>query len=204
MYNIIVGECIEFIKTNAKDFHNHEINSIKIVNKNVADCFLNGESNDLFKIIYEQRLYFTNINELYNLQDRIDDFNRDMKEQNCSFYYRIKSGESLNDKIIRNMNNSLYGKVKLQKIINDLIGFRITINTNIEIEEIFESIKKTYEDSTIKVLDSSKKGYKAVHLYIKDPTGINLPIELQIWRTKDFMQNQQCHAIYKQKQWEKK
>ena len=83
----------------------------------------------------------------------------------------------------------------LKKCINDLYGIRYIFKEDIELSKIIEHVKEKYPK--LRYIDSSKNGYRAVHLYFyKD--NFDFPWELQIWNTKDINNNRHLHEKYKQ------
>lgn len=114
--------------------------------------------------------------------------------------YRIKENDSWMDKLNRYQNGDLKGKIPLNKCLNDLVGFRISLKINIDREKIIERLTELCSHNgmkNIKIIDSSKNGYFAVHIYIKD-TNKEPSWELQIWNHEDIANNIDSHKTYKQ------
>ena len=83
----------------------------------------------------------------------------------------------------------------INKCCNDLFGIRIIIKEDYSLEEIINHVKACYPD--LKVIDSSKNEYKAIHVYFSE-NNYSFPWELQIWTEKYEMKNLNSHKKYKQ------
>lgn len=113
---------------------------------------------------------------------------------------RVKARNSIEYKIQNyKTEQHKFGKVPINKCLNDLFGFRVIMDTPITYEQINEAFGKDY-----KCIDSSKLEYKAVHLYFRDGN-YKFPWELQIWNRCDVESNFASHKKYKQEYttWEK-
>lgn len=108
---------------------------------------------------------------------------------------RIKDQESALFKIQTYMGKSDCGNYPVIKCFNDLLGFRIVIDTDLSIEELVESFNDVYPN--YKCIDSSKNDYKAIHVYFTSQNNHLFPWELQIWRACDYDNNIKSHEIYK-------
>ena len=122
----------------------------------------------------------------------------------CLVTARVKAQNSIEYKIqIYKTDRHEFGKVSVNKCINDLFGIRIFLETPLAFDEIHAFIKDTYQDK-YRCIDSSKFDYKAVHLYFKK-SNYSFPWELQIWNKCDADNNFASHKKYKQEYttWEK-
>lgn len=110
---------------------------------------------------------------------------------------RIKTKNSIAYKI-KNYRTEVhgYGKIPINKCLNDLFGVRIILASAVTFEQIDSFIKRAYGDK-YKYIDSSKLDYKAVHLYFKKDN-FSFPWELQIWSECNKEANIRSHARYKQ------
>ena len=96
-----------------------------------------------------------------------------------------------------------FGKIPINKCINDLFGVRIFLREPLTFDEVYSFIEDTYPNR-YRCIDSSKFDYKAVHLYFKE-NNQSFPWELQIWNMCDMDSNFSSHKKYKQEYtaWEK-
>ena len=96
-----------------------------------------------------------------------------------------------------------FGKVPINKCLNDLFGVRVFLITPLTFEDINKFIESTYS-GRYKCIDSSKLDYKAVHIYFRK-NNQSFPWELQIWNMCDADSNFASHKKYKQAYttWEK-
>lgn len=123
----------------------------------------------------------------------------------CEVTTRVKTQNSIEFKIQNYKTEAHeFGKVQINRCINDLFGVRIFLKPPIDFDDIFSFIRETYGDK-YRILDSSKQDYRAIHLYFKKDN-YSFPWELQIWNECDSKSNLISHKKYKQEYtaWEKK
>lgn len=115
---------------------------------------------------------------------------------NVEILTRIKTVDSISYKVNRYINEkSEKGFVPICKCLNDIFGARIILNETVDIEELKNFLKYNYPN--LRVIDSSKKDYKANHIYFCK-TNYDFRWELQIWHIKNKNINIESHAKYKQ------
>lgn len=122
----------------------------------------------------------------------------------CQITARVKTQNSIEYKIQNyKTDKHEFGKIPINKCINDLFGVRIILESPLAFEEIHTFVAETYQGK-YRCIDSSKLDYKAVHLYFKE-NNQSFPWELQIWNRCDVENNFTSHKKYKQKYtiWEK-
>lgn len=111
---------------------------------------------------------------------------------------RIKTTNSIQSKIETYAQcKDEAGHVPIKKCLNDICGARIEIDDKYSFEEIIDYIKSHFSNSAIRVMDASKNGYRAIHIYFRNGNFF-FPIELQIWYKKDHDANNIAHAEFKQ------
>lgn len=123
----------------------------------------------------------------------------------CRVMNRIKNKNSIRYKIQNyKTEKHEFGKISVNKCINDLFGFRIILEDEFTYDEIKKFIQDTYHDK-YKCIDSSKGDYKATHIYFKEGN-LAFQWELQIWNACDARNNLVSHKKYKQgyTEWENK
>lgn len=104
--------------------------------------------------------------------------------------YRIKSEDSCMRKY-----EKFYPEMRLEKVFNDLLGFRMLVNNY----DIFQHIDKT---DGFRIVDMSggkanDDGYRGVHIYYQ-PTHFHYPIEIQTNTYYDRQMNNWLHKyVYK-------
>lgn len=116
-------------------------------------------------------------------------------EINIQKYWRLKTRDSLQEKIIRYKARD-GGKYPINKCLNDLCGFRIILDENVPREDIVLFVKTTWADRKYRCMDASKGDYRAVHLYLQK-NNTAFPWELQIWIKADEKSNNESHERYK-------
>lgn len=156
---------------------------LDIENVKIDDLFL--ETILLFEKIVKKEIVDALNEDKYKLTiDRR--FKNNMSIQNKLYKYHIKDGR---------------GKYPVQKCLNDLLGYRVLISSDIPMEKIFKDlqlfISEHYQDRSVKIQNASKQEYKALHVYFKI-NNLSFPCELQIWLKKDQQDNENSHRKYKQ------
>lgn len=123
-----------------------------------------------------------------------------IQSDNPKFACRAKNKASVDSKVRRYNGEEKYkyGKVPINKCLNDIFGARIIIDYPFKFDEIDECLKNNFlHYDRLKITDSSKNEYKATHIYFKE-SNFFLPWELQIWFSEDEKTNRSCHKKYKQ------
>lgn len=110
--------------------------------------------------------------------------------------FRVKESMSITTKLKKKLYDSRVncGRVEIIKVLNDLLGARIIIDSDIEYDEIVAQLKKRFPFLLIK--NSSKDGYFGVHIYTKAAKG-SFQWEIQIWEKCDEVNNIESHEKYK-------
>ncbi len=116
---------------------------------------------------------------------------------------RLKNVNSIQFKIEDYYKNHQGGKIPVNKCLNDILGIRIILKENVSLDNIISYVEKKFPD--LKVIDSSKKDYKAIHIYFGKGNNYLFRWKLQIWLEKDEINNLISHHRYKQDyiKWEK-
>ena len=117
---------------------------------------------------------------------------------------RLKNVNSIQFKIEDYYKNHQEGKIPINKCLNDIMGIRMILKEEVTLENIIDYLKTNFPE--LKIIDSSKKSYKAVHVYFGKGNNYLFRWELQIWLKKDEMNNLLSHHRYKQDyiKWERK
>ncbi|MFL2439742.1 GTP pyrophosphokinase (plasmid) [Bacillus thuringiensis] len=172
------------------------------------------EINQLHKEV-SQDYFETNKEERYNLSktithvpvDYILDYRLNLHEcindylmrglSPLFFVYRVKTHESIMDKLERYANRE--NKYPVNGWLNDIFGCRLIVDTE-TMELIENTLDKWKEQFNLKNwYKKDKDGYKAIHVYFKNQNNVYFPWELQIWDEKDKKQNIQAHRSQKRK-----
>ena len=113
---------------------------------------------------------------------------------------RTKNIASIDSKLERYKKGERYkfGKVPINKCLNDIFGARIIIDYPLSLSDIENFLKDNFPQwENLKITDSSKNEYKATHIYFRKDNFF-LPWELQIWFADDEASNRNSHQKYKQ------
>lgn len=190
LINFIQKEYMEFNEKWQKSNYYSKIN----FKKNLICDLLSNEV--LLETIFNYREF---INE-NNIQLLIDfkQFNSEISKVNI----RAKTKNSIEYKIKNYNENHENGKIPIEKCLNDLFGIRIICTERLEHSEILNFIEAKHKN--LKCIDSSKKDYRATHIYFKQDN-FNFQWELQVWNKDDEINNINSHEKYKQDyvKWEK-
>ncbi len=190
LINFILKEYIEFNEKWQKSNYYSRIN----LKKNLICDLLSNEI--MLDTIFNYR-EFINENNIQLLMD-FKQFNNEISKVNI----RTKTKNSIEYKLKNYNENHENGKIPIEKCLNDLFGIRIICAKKLEHNEILNFIEEKHKK--IKCINSSKKEYKATHIYFKKDN-FNFQWELQIWNKEDEINNINSHEKYKQDyvKWEK-
>ena len=183
----------EYIEFNKKWKESNYYSKINLRNNLVCDLL---DNELILEAIFNYREF---INES-NIQ-LIMDF-KQFNTENSKVNVRTKTKNSIEYKIKNYIENHENGEIPIDKCLNDLFGIRIIMNKRLTYNQIVEFIRTKYKN--LKCIDSSKKEYKATHIYFKQDN-FNFQWELQIWNKEDENNNINSHEKYKQDyvKWEK-
>lgn len=179
---------IEWKQSNGTKLINQKKTCVKDITKN----------DDLFNTILNYRSFLNDKN--LELKMAFDTLNL-----NNEINTRVKSQNSIEYKINNYMTfKHEFGKIPMNKCVNDLYGIRIIFNEAINHKIVKEFLDTKYVGS-LKCIDSSKEeGYVATHVYFKKDN-YSFLWELQIWDKFHEKSNIELHEQYKQEytKWEK-
>jgi len=130
-----------------------------------------------------------------NLHESINDYLISHDIENITFYYRVKTSESILDKIGRYSHND--DKYPVNNWMNDIFGARMIL-TGSDIEQIQELLDEWQEVFGLKNWYlRAKDDYKGLHIYFKNKSNFYFPWELQLWDENDVEQNIKIHRLHK-------
>lgn len=136
---------------------------------------------------------------IYKMMDR--EFLTPLSEETFSLSYRVKTIDSILDKIERyDTNPRLLGNTPVNKCLNDVCGVRLIAKHAVSTNEIVKYMGDDHPE--LKILDSSKMKdgmvrYIATHIYFKE-SNYHYPWELQIWSEEDSEMNFKSHKEHKE------
>jgi hypothetical protein len=114
---------------------------------------------------------------------------------NIKYFYRVKTRESIDDKIER--FSSREDQYPVNNWLNDIFGVRIIL-TDDEIKSVMDLLDDWQDELSLKNWYlRDKEGYRGLHIYFKNKSNFYFPWELQIWDTKDIQSNIQNHEKFK-------
>lgn len=130
-----------------------------------------------------------------NLHEAINDYLAFADTRGIDFFYRVKTAESIYDKISRYLARE--NQYPVNNILNDIFGARVILPsadvavmmTKLDDWKTQYGLKNWY----LRDVD----GYIGVHVYFKNASNFYYPWELQIWDEKDTHANIQNHQRYK-------
>jgi hypothetical protein len=130
-----------------------------------------------------------------NLHESINDYLMNANLDNITYWYRVKTGESILAKIERYSSNT--DQFPVINWMNDIFGCRVILNTE-EIDKVVENLDGWQEEFGLKNwYYRNKQGYKGYHVYFKNRDNHYFPWELQIWDEKEKEANIKSHRDYK-------
>lgn len=125
---------------------------------------------------------------------------------NLECRWRIKQFDSLLNKLFvyRFQSEESNFKKPVIKAVDDLLGFRVIVDTPQSYEDILKALKENDKNfdkrfrSKPKNPDKTTK-YTALHIHFRGDTNRYFPWELQIWKKSDEKENIESHAEHKNK-----
>ncbi|ASK26440.1 GTP pyrophosphokinase [Neisseria chenwenguii] len=130
-----------------------------------------------------------------NLHEAVNDYLAFADTRGIDFFYRVKTGESIRDKIARYAARE--NQYPVNNILNDIFGARVILPSAdvVQILEKLDDWKTQYGLKNWYLRDSD--GYIGVHVYFKNASNFYYPWELQIWDENDAAENIRNHIAYK-------
>jgi hypothetical protein len=130
-----------------------------------------------------------------NLHESINDYLLETDLNDVNYFYRVKTGESILNKIERYSVNT--DKYPVQNWMNDIFGCRIVLPDGM-IDAVISLTDGWQEKYGLKNWYlREKQGYRGVHVYFKNGSNFYFPWELQVWEEKDVKSNIESHRKYK-------
>jgi ppGpp synthetase/RelA/SpoT-type nucleotidyltranferase len=112
-----------------------------------------------------------------------------------SYFYRVKTRESIDDKISR--FGTREDQYPVNNWLNDIFGARIIV-VNDEIKSVMEVLDDWQDELNLKNWYlRDKEGYRGLHIYFKNKSNFYFPWELQIWDEQDLLSNIRNHEKFK-------
>ena len=130
-----------------------------------------------------------------NLHEAINDYLAFADTRGIDFFYRVKTAESIRDKIERYLARD--NQYPVNNILNDIFGARVILPSE-HIAEILASLDGWRQEYGLKnwyLRDT--EGYIGIHVYFKNGSNFYYPWELQVWDEKDAKANIESHMAYK-------
>lgn len=129
-----------------------------------------------------------------NLHECINDY-LITADIDIKYFYRVKTRESIDDKIGRFSNRD--DQYPVNNWLNDVFGARIILTAE-EIKTVMDSLDDWQDEFGLKNWYlREKEGYRGLHIYFKNKNNFYFPWELQIWDVEDIQRNIQNHEKFK-------
>lgn len=111
------------------------------------------------------------------------------------YFYRVKTRESIDDKIERFSNRE--DQYPVNNWLNDIFGARIILTID-EINSVMNLLDDWQDELNLKNWYlRNKAGYRGLHVYFKNKNNFYFPWELQIWDIADMQSNIDNHEKFK-------
>ena len=171
---------------------------------NEINCLHNKFSNDYFetgkieKINLSKTIAHVPVANIYKyrltLHESINDYLM-TSDIEIRYFYRVKTRESIDDKIKRFTNRE--DQYPVNNWLNDIFGARIILNAD-EIKLVMDLLDDWQNEFSLKNWYlRDKDGYRGLHIYFKNKNNFYFPWELQIWDIEDINTNIQNHEKFK-------
>ena len=130
-----------------------------------------------------------------NLHEAVNDYLAFADTRGIDFFYRVKTAESIHDKISRYLARGT--QYPANNILNDIFGARLIwpSETVAGILEGLDDWKTEYGLKNWYLRDAG--GYISIHIYFKNSSNFYYPWELQVWDEKDAKANIENHMMCK-------
>lgn len=111
------------------------------------------------------------------------------------YFYRVKTRESIDDKIERFSNRE--DQYPVNNWLNDIFGARIVLAAD-DVHKVMELLDDWQDELGLKNWYlRDKQGYRGLHVYFKNRNNFYFPWELQIWDEADVRSNIENHEKFK-------
>ncbi len=130
-----------------------------------------------------------------NLHESINDYLYRADLKGIQYYYRVKTSESILDKIKRFTEKE--EGYPVNSVLNDIFGARMIVDSE-TISRVMEKLDDWQKEKQLKNWYlRDKDGYVGIHIYFKNQSNFYYPWELQLWDKKDAESNIANHIKYK-------
>jgi len=130
-----------------------------------------------------------------NLHESINDYLVEHDLENITYYYRVKTSESILDKIERYSRNA--DKYPVNNWLNDIFGVRMILTSD-DLAQIQEQLDGWQDEFGLKNwYFRDKDHYRGLHIYFKNKSNFYFPWELQLWDENDVELNIREHRLHK-------
>ena len=128
-----------------------------------------------------------------NLHESINDYLIGHDLENITYYYRVKTSESIVDKIERCGKNA--DKYPVNNWMNNIFGARMILSSDevVLIQDILDSWQDEFGLKNWYFRD--KDDYRGLHIYFKNKSNFCFPWELQLWDENDVDLNIKNHQL---------
>lgn len=135
------------------------------------------------------------LNYRLNLHESINDYLMPADLDDIKYFYRVKTSESIMDKIDRFSKND--DKFPVNNWLNDIFGARIIVDTETfnQLMDLFDEWQDEFGLKNWYLRE--KQEYRGMHVYFKNRSNFYFPWELQVWDEKDMANNIAAHKKYK-------
>jgi len=129
------------------------------------------------------------------LHESINDYLMTKILHDTVFYYRVKTSESILDKIQRFAGNT--SQYPVNNWMNDIFGARMLLN-GAEMARIQTHLDDWKTEFGLKNwYFRDQDGYRGLHIYFKNKSNFYFPWELQLWDEADIVTNVKAHQQHK-------
>jgi len=129
------------------------------------------------------------------LHESINDYLVSQNLEGITYYYRVKTAESIADKIKRYAQKE--DRYPVNNWMNDIFGARMILSGE-DIAQIIDILDDWQDEFGLKNWYlRDRPEYKGLHIYFKNKRNYYFPWELQLWDKNDVRGNIENHRLYK-------
>ena len=169
------------------------ISEINTIHKKYSEEYF--ESGKIAKVNLEHTFEKVPVDEILkyrlNLHESINDYLMVADVSDINYFYRVKTSESILDKIERFAKKP--EGYPVNSVLNDIFGARVILPTSVitEVMDRLDDWKEEYGLENWYLKDT--EDYTGIHLYFKNKSHFYYPWELQIWDKNDVFRNIESH-----------
>ncbi len=189
----LINNIGEYHKTFSKNFYKNNDSNINLKKTTIDKILKEISYNGLFMDLIDEYI------KLISKEILVSEIRSNSSKFTIRF--RGKNRESVLNKLYYYRFDREEFQIPIQKCLNDIMGFRIILESNLSYDELLEKIENSnlLKVQLFRQYVRKDENYHAIHIYLKSSSNIYLPWEVQIWKKEDEQVNESEHKNHKSK-----